>query len=165
MNIIISDENGYLDAETADRLRRAADLVLREEVCEDIDPLEVSVSVVSGDDIRELNAEFRGNDSVTDVLSFPQYETIDEIQEAIEDVTSEDDDDEPLPVPVGDVVLCYDRAAEQAADFGTGIEREVTYLFVHSMLHLLGYDHMDPAGKSLMRTREEDIMGKLGLSR
>ena len=85
---------------------------------------EVSVSFVSKDRIRELNRTYRGIDKVTDVLSFPQYE-------AKEYMTG------PL-IELGDVVICKERAEEQSETFGHSFEREMLYLFVHSMLHLLG---------------------------
>ena len=112
---------------------------------------EVSVSFVSKDRIRELNRTYRGIDKVTDVLSFPQYE-------AKEYMTG------PL-IELGDVVICKERAEEQSETFGHSFEREMLYLFVHSMLHLLGYDHMENDEKKEMRVKEEAIMKYLNLGR
>ena len=117
----------------------------------DSEACEVSVSFVSNDRIRELNRTYRGIDKVTDVLSFPQYE-------AKEYVTG------PL-IELGDVVICKERAKQQSETFGHSFERELIYLFVHSMLHLLGYDHMENDEKEEMRVKEEAIMKYLNLGR
>ena len=67
------------------------------------------------------------------------------------------------PISLGDVVICYDRAVEQAEEYGTGIKRELIYLFVHSIFHLFGYDHMEEDEKAVMRQREEAVMEVVGL--
>ena len=121
---------------------------------EDLDPevIVVSVTFVEPEEIRELNAQYRGKDAVTDVLSFPQFDDWDDLPEDGE-------------VVLGDVVICMDRAAEQAEEFGHSLEREVLYLFVHSIYHLLGYDHMEEDEKREMREKEEAVMAELGLTR
>ena len=122
-------------------------------------PLYVGVSLVSEGEIKEINRDFRGIDKVTDVLSFPQFESTDEILAEIEG------DEALVDIPLGDVVICLDQAERQSKEYGTSIRREVTYLFVHSVLHLLGYDHIDEEDKSLMRAHEERIMTSLGILR
>ena len=113
---------------------------------------EFSVSFVDREEIKELNSTYRGVDKVTDVLSFPQFEDFNE-----------------LPgdhiICLGDIVICEDRAKEQAEEFGHSYEREIIYLFTHSVLHLLGYDHMDEEEKAEMRQREEEVMTELKLKR
>ena len=113
---------------------------------------EVSLSVVSAEQIRELNANFRQIDRITDVLSFPMYEReeLDEIEEKKEY--------EDYEVNIGDIVLCYDRAVEQAKEYGHSLKREICYLVTHSIFHLLGYDHMEEEEKQMMRTREEQVL-------
>ncbi len=113
---------------------------------------EVSLSVVSAEQIRELNANFRQIDRITDVLSFPMYEReeLDEIEEKKEY--------EDYEVNIGDIVLCYDRAVEQAKEYGHSLKREICYLVTHSIFHLLGYDHMEEEEKQIMRTREEQVL-------
>lgn len=111
---------------------------------------EISISFVSAEEMRTLNRDFRGNDSVTDVLSFPQYERK-------EDFPAEG------ALLLGDVVLCTERAKEQALEYGHSPERELVYLFTHSVLHLLGYDHMEAEEKRVMRAREEEVMEAVGL--
>lgn len=108
---------------------------------------EISISVVDADEIKQLNAEYRGNDNVTDVLSFPLYE-----REYI-----------PEEGMLGDIVICIERVKEQAKEFGHSEEREFVYLAVHSMLHLLGYDHMEEDEKIEMRSKEKEIMKNLGI--
>ena len=107
---------------------------------------EISVTFVDMEEIHELNKLHRGVDKPTDVLSFPQFEDI--CEEAPEEGE----------ICLGDVVICRDKAAEQAEEFGHSFEREILYLFVHSVLHLLGYDHMEEGEKKVMRAREEKIM-------
>lgn len=149
--IIYFDEDRMPDERTADTMRRAAELCLAHE---GIDPQNVSLSVttVGKDEIRELNRDYRGVDSVTDVLSFPQYEE-DELPENVEEIA------------IGDVIICEDKAREQAEEFGHSYERELIYLFVHSVFHLLGYDHMEEEDKSEMRAAEESVMEQLGILR
>jgi len=143
--LISSELLGEVSDEVLDR---AADL-----------PLYVGVSLVSEDEIKEINRDFRGIDKVTDVLSFPQFESTDEILAEIEG------DEALVDIPLGDVVICLDQAERQSKEYGTSIRREVTYLFVHSVLHLLGYDHIDEEDRSLMRTHEEKIMTSLDILR
>ena len=107
---------------------------------------------MEGEEIRNLNREYRDTDKVTDVLSFPQFDDLNEIPEFGE-------------ICLGDVVICKDRALEQAEEFGHSFEREIIYLFTHSILHLLGYDHMEEDEKKEMRQREEEVMAHLGILR
>ena len=113
---------------------------------------EFSVSFVDREEIKELNSTYRGVDKVTDVLSFPQFEDFNELSEN-------------QIICLGDIVICEDRAKEQAEEFGHSYEREIIYLFTHSVLHLLGYDHMDEEEKAEMREREEEVMTELKLKR
>ena len=117
---------------------------------------EVSVSFVSNNEIKNLNKIYRNKDSVTDVLSFP--------------LTGEDGTVEVNPetgaVQLGDVVISLETAVKQAQNFGHSLEREVGFLTVHSMLHLLGYDHeTSQLDQRIMREKEESVLEKLGISR
>ncbi|MBQ8960853.1 MAG: rRNA maturation RNase YbeY [Ruminococcus sp.] len=117
---------------------------------------EVSVSFVSNNEIRNLNKIYRNKDSVTDVLSFP--------------LTSEDGTVEINPetgaVQLGDVVISLETAVKQAQNYGHSLEREIGFLTVHSMLHLLGYDHeTSQLDQRIMREKEESVLEKLGISR
>ena len=137
--------------EIMDLMTRAASLVLEREQA-DPERCEISVTFVSGDEIKELNRDYRGVDSVTDVLSFPQFGPDEEFPEE-------------GPIALGDVVICRDKIVEQAAEFGHSEAREAVYLFTHSVLHLMGYDHETEDEKSEMRGAEDEIMRELGLAR
>ena len=113
---------------------------------------EVSLTIVTEDEIRELNRDYRDNDSVTDVLSFPQFDDIDEIPD-------------DMPTLIGDVVICDDKVKKQAEEYGHGYQRELMYLFTHSILHLIGYDHMTDEDKEKMRAEEEKILERVGIVR
>ena len=118
---------------------------------------------MNGTEIRRLNRETRGVDKVTDVLSYP---TLDGIKgEAIygEDHPYEMDEEDNLLI--GSVVVCCDRAKEQAEEFGHSYNRELHYLLVHGIMHCLGYDHMTDEEKAEMREQEEKILEKLGITR
>ena len=122
-------------------------------------PCFVSVSIVDEDEIREINSEHRGIDKVTDVLSFPVVNLIDgSFQEDAGDFYEG-------RLILGDVVLCAKRAREQAEEFGHSIEREMSYLTCHSILHLIGYDHEDEVEREVMRQKEEAVMELLNLKR
>lgn len=124
-------------------------------------PAEIDITVVDADTIREMNAEYRSKDSVTDVLSFPMYEFYNgEPREEL------DEEPDTGCVMLGDMILCYTRACEQAKEFGHSAARECGYLTTHSMLHLLGYDHeRDDEDTRLMRSKEEEYMNAIGLTR
>ena len=118
--------------------------------------VEVSVTFVDDEGIRELNNKFRGMDKPTDVLSFPLLDYEGESEEPFFD---------ELCYNLGDIVISLERAMAQANEFGHSFEREVAFLTAHSMLHLLGYDHeLSEEDDADMRRRQNDIMDRLGLS-
>ena len=124
-------------------------------------PCEVDVLVTSDSGIHKLNLAQRGVDAPTDVLSFPALEL-----RPGEKPTAEDADPGTGLIPLGDMALSYERVAAQAKEYGHSNRRELAYLVTHSVLHLLGYDHMDEGEqKALMRAHEEIIMDKLELNR
>lgn len=135
-------------------LERAAGLCLKEEGIPD-ERIEISLSFVSLEEIHQLNNMYRQVDRPTDVLSFPMIEDFNEI-----DWEAEDEE-----ILLGDVVICLDKARQQAKEYGHSEEREIVYLFVHSVLHLLGYDHMEDEDKAEMRRQEEIVMDALDLKR
>lgn len=124
-------------------------------------PCEVDVLVTGDAGIHTINLEMRGVDRPTDVLSFPEFElTPGELPGA------EDADPGTGYVPLGDMVISLERVKAQAKEYGHANRRELAYLAVHSVLHLLGYDHLDEGPmKAQMREREEAIMSVLGLER
>ena len=151
--------------EKNDKMNEAAELCLKAEGIEPplSDLLAVSISFVDETEIRDLNHRFRGVDSVTDVLSFPMMNSVDQIIEAAEAVACEES--EVGEAAIGDVVICRNMIRRQAEEYGHSEQRELIYLFVHSMLHLLGYDHMEEEEKRLMRSKEDEIMNALGIER
>ena len=115
---------------------------------------EISVVLVDNEYIRELNREYRDKDTATDVLSFPIYE-----DDADDDIKMGDMDKKNSAVLLGDIVISLERAAVQATEFGHSYEREIAFLCVHSMLHLLGYDHVNSEQEDAdMRARQRDIL-------
>ena len=124
---------------------------------------QVTVTITDDEGIRKYNNEFRQMDKATDVLSFPLndfYRSVpgEDMTELMDPITCE--------VPLGDMIISVERAREQAKEYGHGMARECAYLTVHSMLHLLGYDHVDEGEeKAAMREKEEEILYVLGLSR
>lgn len=122
---------------------------------------EIDITVVDAETIRTMNAEYREKDAVTDVLSFPMYEFINGVPQ--EELETEPDSG---CVMLGDMILCYTRACEQAEEFGHSPARECGYLTTHSVLHLMGYDHeRNDEDTRLMRQKEESNLAFLGLTR
>ena len=118
---------------------------------------EISISIVDNEEIHQINKQFRGIDRPTDVLSFPQL-TFEEGEIM--------DRNENGEVVLGDIIISLERAREQAEEYGHSLKREIAFLTAHSMLHLLGYDHLDEGPmKARMRAREEAILEGLGITR
>ena len=117
---------------------------------------EISLSIVDNDEIQAINKQFRNIDSATDVLSFPLL-TFEE-----DEVCDVNENDE---IMLGDIIISIDRAQEQAEEFGHGLKRELAFLTAHSMLHLLGYDHMVEDEEKVMFKKQEDILNNLGIRR
>ena len=123
--------------------------------------VEISVMFTDNDEIKELNRLHRGIDRATDVLSFPLIE-YDEEGNVLSEFMDFNQDGEMV---LGDIVISLERAAEQAEEYGHSFSREVGFLTVHSMLHLLGYDHMTPEDEEEMFGYQEDILKEMNLSR
>ena len=148
---IYFEEEQVVSQEILDTMMKAAELCIDAENI-DVDRSEISVTFVDMEEIHQLNRDYREVDSPTDVLSFPQFDDLNDLPEEGE-------------IALGDVVICKDKAEEQAQEFGHSFEREIIYLFVHSVLHLLGYDHMDEDEKKILRRQEEAVMEQLGITR
>lgn len=115
---------------------------------------EISLTFTDNEKIRRINSQFRGIDKPTDVLSFP----LNDYENAPDALA-----DEPSGC-LGDIVISLERAKEQADEFGHSLDREIAFLTVHSMLHLLGYDHVDSEADELdMRRRQSEILKNMGL--
>jgi probable rRNA maturation factor len=127
---------------------------------------EVSVVITDNDDIREINREYRNIDNVTDVLSFPMLEfEKDKNKNSIFRISENDKDPETGNVVLGDIVLSLEKACDQAEEYGHSKERETAFLTVHSILHLLGYDHEMEEDRVIMREKEESVLNRMNLSR
>ncbi len=111
---------------------------------------DLTILVDTPDRIQTLNREFRNVDSVTDVLTFPAWEG--EISLSADGY-------------LGDIMICYERAKEQAASYGHSLKRELSFLAVHGVLHLLGYDHMTEADERVMREKQTAILDSIGVTR
>lgn len=118
------------------------------------DNTEVSVTIVDNEEIRKINNKFRNIDRATDVLSFPLI-----------DFDNESLPDDGSKICLGDIIISIERAKEQAKEYGHSIDREIGFLTAHSMLHLLGYDHMVPEEEKEMFAKQEEILNNLGLRR
>ncbi|MCD8157519.1 MAG: rRNA maturation RNase YbeY [Clostridiales bacterium] len=116
--------------------------------------VEIGLTIVSGETIRELNKKFRNIDRETDVLSFPLIDFNEELPDFSEH-----------PVPMGDIVISIDRAKQQSIEYNHSLERELGFLTVHSMLHLMGYDHMAEDEEKVMFSKQREILSKMGLER
>ena len=118
-----------------------------------------SFTFTDNEGIREINREYRGIDRATDVLSFPMLEFNDDIEDA-------EYETENGLVMLGDIVISIERAREQAEEFGHSLRRELAFLTAHSMLHLLGYDHVDDAiGEKMMIEKQDRALNNLGIKR
>ena len=169
MTVNIENEySGVMPEElTAEAVRSIADNVINEALDHEKCPYEIEVDLLLTDDdnIMELNSQFRSMDKSTDVLSFPliDYESaadftgFDELDELFNPDTGE--------LMLGDIVISVDHCRAQAKEYGHGIVREFAFLIAHSMLHLMGYDHMTPEDAADMEHRQKEILDKLGYTR
>lgn len=121
---------------------------------------EVSVVLADDDYIHKLNRQYRNKNTPTDVLSFAMND-----QCADDDEPDIADTPEDIEILLGDIVISLETAARQAEEFGHSLERELAYLTIHGMLHLLGYDHECEEDKSEMRQEEEHVLALLGITR
>lgn len=152
VNITVKQKNIKLPAGTRLLIRKACNATLNYEGI--TDSAQVDVTLVNDDNIKEMNKQFRNIDSSTDVLSFPLGEN------GVYDKNPENG-----ALMLGDIVISVEHAFAQANLYGHSIEREIAFLTVHSMLHLLGFDHVNGGlEKTIMREKEEAILELLGLA-
>ena len=148
-----NQEKVEVDKEMEELVIKACNTVLENEGIEDA--CEISVTFVDNAQIKEINSEFRHKEMATDVLSFPLGED-----------GMYDEDPENGALMLGDIVISLERALEQSEMYGHSVEREVAFLTTHSMLHLLGYDHVNGGEEErIMRSKEEEVLVKMGLPR
>ena len=149
MSVILqNDTDSIIDEQLLDSVVK--NVLKHEKIDNDF---EVDILITDGETVRELNNKFRNINSTTDVLSFPlidfEHENILEGQK----------------LSLGDIVLNIERVISQAQEYGHSFEREICFLTAHSMLHLLGYDHMTKEEETEMFSRQEEILSKMGITR
>ncbi|HHW28723.1 MAG TPA: rRNA maturation RNase YbeY [Syntrophomonadaceae bacterium] len=156
MQLLINEKQNQIqvDNEIKELLKRALETVLEGEAFSQdfIDAVEVSMVLTDDAEMAELNSYYRGVEGTTDVLSFPM----------MDDQPSEDPTGEFL---LGDIVISVPRAKAQAEEYGHSLAREMVFLAVHGMLHLLGYDHMTEEEAAIMRAKEKKVMKQIGVGR
>ena len=155
MTLLIDNRTDFEITEEFEKLFN--DVVKESLRYEEFDPeCEVSLSIVSNDEIQEINKQFREIDAPTDVLSFPLL-TFEEGEQA--------DVNENNEIMLGDIIISIDKAKAQAEEYGHGLRREIAFLTAHSMLHLMGYDHMEEEEQKEMFKKQDDILNNLGITR
>ena len=138
-------------------LERAVKMVMQDKMIPE--ELDVNILIVTPDAIQTINRDSRGIDQVTDVLSFPyfEYETPGVFDREVQDWADED--------ILGDILICGEKVLSQAEDYGHSQKRELSFLTVHSMLHLTGYDHREAADAEVMEAEQRRFMEQLGIPR
>lgn len=161
VELITENEQNKIEVspELLSLIKTVCEAVMKEEEC-DFDA-QISLTLTDNENIAKINKEYRNIDAPTDVLSFPLLE-FDEDGQIIE---NEFEYDEGL-IMLGDIVISLERAKEQSEEFSHSFRREVAFLTAHSMLHLLGYDHVDDKeGEELMCQKQEAVLCGLGITR
>ncbi len=159
--ILIEDEQEKteLTGEIIDTVIKVCNYSLQYEEC-DFDA-EISITFTDNEGIREINCEHRGIDKPTDVLSFPLLEF-----DADGNVYADEAEYNGDKIMLGDIIISLERAVQQAEEYGHSLRREVAFLTAHSMLHLLGYDHVDDIeGEKVMFEKQSEILNNLGITR
>ncbi|MCD2491027.1 rRNA maturation RNase YbeY [Lacrimispora sp. NSJ-141] len=148
-----------------DIVRRVVDAALIQESCPY--EAEVSVTLTDAEEVRRINREFRGLDKTTDVLSFPmaEYGSPADFDFLEEESAFDCFNPETGELLLGDIILSVDKIREQAAAYGHSLTRELAFLTAHSMLHLMGYDHMEEKDRILMEERQQLLMEALDIPR
>ncbi|KEI97384.1 heat-shock protein [Clostridium botulinum A2B7 92] len=154
-----------VDEEFENKIKEIIDYALKEEKV-NID-YEVSVVFIDNNSIKEINKDYRNIDKATDVLSFPMldYEKGEVFKDVYLNYEFDESDLDEGNLVLGDIALSLEKAEEQSKEFGHSFLRETSYLTIHSVLHLLGYDHMEEDEKAIMRQREEEILKSFNLHR
>ncbi|WP_371926335.1 rRNA maturation RNase YbeY [Sebaldella sp. S0638] len=142
----ISDVQEFMDEE---KINEFVDLILEHEKVENIENIYISFLITTNEVIKNINSEYRGKDTPTDVISFAYNET--------ENIG-------PFNI-LGDIIISEEKVREQAEEYEHSVEREFYYVLCHGMLHLLGYDHIDEEDKKVMREKEEQLLKEIGYER
>ncbi len=152
--IDIVDETNSVSADALQEVEKLLQFAAEKEGVQD--QAEVSVTIVTNEEIREINRDYRGKDTPTDVISFALEE---EGEDEVEIVGAD------MPPVLGDIIISADRTKEQAEEYGHSFMRELGFLAVHGFLHLLGYDHMTKEEEEEMFTKQKDLLDEYGLTR
>lgn len=134
-------------------IEKVVQACLKEENLENT-KLYISIILTTPDKIQEMNSTYRKINKATDVLSFPMFE-----KEELENIKLE------IEEPLGDIVISIEQVENQAKEYGHSFERELAYMVVHGFYHLMGYDHIEPTDRKVMREKEENILTKLDICR
>lgn len=151
----IIDDNQLVEEKTKEMLLNLLEFAAKFENI-DLDNTEMSLSFVDKNEIQEINRDYRGKDVPTDVISFALNDETDEVE-----ILGLEEDINTL----GDVIICVEIAKEQAQEYNHSFDREIGFLAVHGLLHLLGYDHMEEADEKIMFSKQEEILEQFGLRR
>ncbi|WP_163970033.1 rRNA maturation RNase YbeY [Oceanobacillus halotolerans] len=154
MNVDFHDQTNTIESDYVDLLKRVLHFTAEKE---DVSSnAELSVTLVTNNEIQTINRDYRGKDKPTDVISFALEEQVEE------EVTIKGAE---IPVALGDIIISVEKAKEQATDYGHSFKRELAFLAVHGFLHLLGYDHMTEDEEKQMFQKQETILGEFGIER
>lgn len=151
----IIDDNQLVEEKTKEMLLNLLEFAAKFENI-DLDNTEMSLSFVDKNEIQEINRDYRGKDVPTDVISFALNDETDEIE-----ILGLEEEINTL----GDVIICVEIAKEQAQEYNHSFDREIGFLAVHGLLHLLGYDHMEEDDEKIMFSKQEEILEQFGLRR
>ncbi|MDQ0158660.1 rRNA maturation RNase YbeY [Alkalibacillus salilacus] len=154
MQIDFIDETELVENDLIKLLEDVLQYAANEENIEE--SAEMSVTIVDDETIKQINADYREKDYATDVISF----ALEEQGEGELDIVGDD-----LPVHLGDIVISFDRAKAQANEYDHSLNRELAFLSVHGLLHLIGYDHETKADEKAMFQKQESILQSFGLKR
>ena len=153
MKILFDNNTNYnIDENTFNLINKCIEETLKTENF--TNNVEISLSIVDNEEIKRLNSIHRNIDKETDVLSFPMLDEFNNIENNM-----------LHPILLGDIIISIDKAMTQAKDYGHSLERELCFLTVHSMLHLLGYDHMDKDEEKIMFEKQDIILNNLNIRR
>lgn len=153
MNIDIIDKTNRLTNDDIKLLKNILRFAYKKEKIKN--DIEVSLTIVTNEEIKKLNKQYRNIDEPTDVLSFEMYDPYVEL----------DDEFKQIPIPIGDIIISIDKVEEQAKRYNHSFERELAFLTVHGFLHLLGYTHDDVEEEKIMFIRQEQILKEFQLER
>ncbi|MBS4199709.1 rRNA maturation RNase YbeY [Bacillus sp. FJAT-49732] len=154
LQIDLIDETNELTESDSNLIKNLLNYAAKEEKVED--GTELSIMIVSNDEIQKINKEYRGKDYATDVISF----AMEELGEDELEIKGSD-----MPRMLGDIIISIDKAKEQSIEYGHSFTRELGFLTIHGFLHLLGYDHIEEADEKKMFKRQNELLEGYGLER